>query len=75
MLLLSFNELFVSGSDTGLSSGVYRKRDMDEGMEEDFNEKAFEEDTSSTENAKSKIESMIRARKEKVLLTILTIFT
>ena len=48
---------------------------MDEGMEENLNEKAFEEDTSSTENAKSKIESMIRARKAKVLLTIFTIFT
>ena len=73
--MLNFNESIVSGSDTRLSGGVYRKRDMDEGMEENFNEKAFEEDTSSTENAKSKIESMIRARKAKVLLTIFTIFT
>ena len=56
-----------------MKGGVYRKSEINDGMKENFSEKAFDEDTFSTENAKSKIESMLK--KSKVIHRILSIFT
>ena len=57
---------------TKSDDGMYRKSKVMSGVERDgmeflFTEKSFEEDTPSTENAKSKIEEMLKKRKSKVL--------